>query len=284
MGAVSSTPNSPPVDPVVVNNEVTLKIKEFSSMIDNIEKSNFDAFNSYIDGTSLKKEEKEKIKTVLQQTKQIFGQIDRNQTSDGIIKQMNENSPLRKEIEALMQTEYFKSNNEVASKFKRSLQTLADINAQYRYFVYNYVHLNAFIPLIFDAVTQIIEKSFVQMVSVINDERKQTEEIIKNIDNVITASFTHKDAKGNDITTQFPKEWNDIQRNMFTKFKTLAEKTNNELLSAKTKSIEDLVKFILQSTDGFKGVVNKDGGSTRRRNKPATVRTRAAANTRKRRE
>ena len=232
--------------------------KTLSDITDAFDQYNYASINTYIDSTTLTDEQKRKFKEAIQKLNKIFNSpttLQSGFTMENILQNV-QNKKLKDEIDKIKTSELFSTYPQLGQSLTKSLDKFVDVNTKYRYYLYNYIHLNAFLPLIFDAMIRINNDMFTQMSYLVSVERKRTQNVMDTFNTLLDLSV--KNDEGKELTEEM-KEVIELRRQVEEYTKKIVANTQTQLEGIQKQSIDEMLKFIVESNESIKDLVMKKG-------------------------
>jgi hypothetical protein len=244
----------------------TKKIDHLNRIIANLNQNNLTNVYSDVENVFGKTEHTSNIKKTMTAIETIF-ELDENQIkalmasgTDEKLKELLRAKPAKEFEEAVkgLNTGDVQKflGDEVPDKLNKTMQSFVELNMKYRFYLYKYLQLNAFIPNFAQAVTSIHSDMYTSLLALTIYLHEKHKEVVLNIIKVFETATSSSDLKGLDKVESMMKELNiTVTKDLAETFKNVIEKSS----MVKTQTSRELMEWLVKEQTKMAAYVKSDG-------------------------
>jgi hypothetical protein len=140
----------------------------------------------------------------------------------------------------------------VPDKLDNTMHRFVEINMKYRFYLYKYLQLNAFIPNFAQAVTSIHSDMYTSLLALTIYLHEKHKEVVQNIISVMEKAATSSDFKGVDEVEKLMKDLNiKVNGDLAATFKNVIEKSR----IVERQTMGELIKWIVDEQEKMSSVL-----------------------------
>lgn len=220
--------------------QIIQKLDKFNTLTKTIDKVNKDVLVQFLGTITMDETDKKQIEALFLQIDDAFK---KGTNDESILKLLSIDNSKRNNLQQFVQKEeFFQLNPNIGKNLMKSLDVFSSINAKYKFYLYKYIQLNAFIPDLIKTASDINNDLFNNMEVILLEQQTLTNSLLAQFIQILEElTYDVEDSKLLNLDNSIKL----LENNVVSDMKNYYSSLQGRLEAIKGKSIEDMLKFVI---------------------------------------